>query len=289
MKIIEATYGGQDCIKALESKQGKNGLRIKVNNAIIGDPHRGHLKYLKVKWESEGKVYSGSWEEGDFCVIKDKSLKRLGIFYSNNTKQETQKTIIESLKNIEIAAEGKADVLTCMWTHQDLNPFQEYISWTKEYSHLNQLLQIMQLLYLARETGDYESVSFLEHDVLYPEDYFDYPTPSKGELICNMNYIGMNSNGFQYRNQDDQPFHQMSARFEDAISHCEKILPNALITNGGIIEPDLKRTDWRSKNPSVHVNHGHHFTSHCNIYSTETKETNSYWGHISKYKHLFND
>lgn len=213
---------------------------------------------------------------------------RLGIFYSNNNKPETQATIKKSLETIKIAAEGKADIITCFWQPQEDNPFPQHIAWTTSYSHLNQLLQIMQLLYNAENKG-YESVSFLEHDVLYPEDYFDYPQLSRGDILCNMNYIGMNANGFQQRNQDDQPFHQMTMRFKDALRHCESILPNALTTNNGLIEPQTKRRVWRTKNPSVHVNHGYHFTSHNSIYSKNGEPIHQYWGNIKEYEYLFKD
>lgn len=212
---------------------------------------------------------------------------KLGIFYSNNNKPETQATIKRSLQTIKIAAKGKADVITCFWQPQEENPFPEHIAWTRTYSHLNQLLQIMQLLYIARNTKQYDSVSFLEHDVLYPEDYFDYELPKSKEMLCNMNYIGMNRNGFQKLNQKDRPFHQMTMRFNDAIEHCESILVNALITNSGNIEPQLETINRHTKNPSVHVNHGYHFTSHFSIYSKETVEEDNYWGHIDNYKGLF--
>lgn len=287
MKILEAKYGNKDCTKELQAKVANNSLRLRVDNSLIGDPLLGKVKHLWVKYELKGKELEGKWQEGTFCVISGAKHKRLGIFYSNNNRPETQATIIKSLDTIRIAAEGKADILTCMWQPQKDNPFVEYIAWTKTYSHLNQLLQIMQLLYTAKETGKYESVSFLEHDVLYPEDYFDYETPKRGQLLCNMNYIGMSKGGFQDRKQHDQPFHQMTMRFIDAIKHCEKILANALIRNAGMIEPELERTNWQTKNPSVHVNHGHHFTSHYSIYSDKLKTKNDYWGDIKKYQSLF--
>lgn len=287
MKILKATYGGMDCTDIVSKRVANNSLRLNVSNKIVGDPMVGQLKYLDIEYVLDGKITTGKWAEGEYCVIQEKKHKRLGVFYSNNNRPQTQKTIITSLKSIEKAAKDKADVLTCMWLPQEENPFEEFIAWTQTYSHLNQLLQIMQLLYIARDTGEYESVSFLEHDVLYPEDYFDYTLPASKQVLCNVNYIGMNKNGFQHLNQQDQPFHQMTMRFSDAIEHCESILANALITNSGLIEPDFKRVYRRTKNPAVHVNHGHHFTSHFNVYSKETKEMNKYWGNINDYKHLF--
>lgn len=288
MKILKATYGGKDCTQQIQNRVKNNELFVRVDNNIIGDPSIGQVKYLSVEWEFEGKKDKGEWRESTFCNIKHQTYNKLGIFYSNNVKPETQNTIKESLKTIEKASEGKADIMTCMWRHQEQNPFPQYIAWTQTFSHLNQLLQIMQLLYTARERNQYEYVSFLEHDVLYGEGYFDYPDFGDGEILCNMNYGGIKHDGFQERRQHDQPFHQMTMRFDDCIKHCETILPNALITNAGLIEPQtMKRTNWKSPNQSLHVNHGHHFTSHYSIYSNDVVKLNKYWGHIDQYKHLF--
>ena len=109
-------------------------------------------------------------------------------------------------------------------------------------------------------------------------------------VFTNMNYMGLCEKGFQKRKQDDQPFHQMTMRFEEAITHCENILANALVSNSGLIEPQegMVRRTWETKNPSVHINHGVHFTSHYSIYDSEkTQKTNKYWGSYTNYKNLF--
>jgi len=166
-----------------------------------------------------------------------------------------------------------------MWQHEPQNPFPEFIAWTHTSSHLNQLLQVMQLLYQAKEIGKYEYVSFLEHDVLYPEGYFDFPDFEEGIVITNMNYMGINADGFQPLGQRDEPFHQMTMRFEEAIKHCESILANALIRNAGLIEPqNIIRKQWECINPAIHVNHGKHFTSHFSIYRKDIFNTHEYWG-----------
>lgn len=147
----------------------------------------------------------------------------------------------------------------------------------------------MQLLYLAKDMGNYEYVSFLEHDVLYPESYFDFPDFERGNVLTNMNYGGVNKDGWQKRLQNDEPFHQMTMRFEDAIEHCERILPNALKTNSGNIETDyLNRIQWTCLNEAIHINHGVHFTSHNCIYDKkEPYQIHPYWGEHSNFTELF--
>lgn len=291
IKIIKATYGGKDCIDIVTSKIRDNRLILHSNNDIIGDPTPGKLKYLTVEAEINGVKVVRSIQEGKLLALPESSNTKLGIFYSNNNIPEINPAIIASLNSIYKAAKENVDVYTCMWKHEPKNPFVEYIAWTNTYSHLNQLLQIMQLLYSAKEIKNYEYVSFLEHDVLYAEGYFDYPDFGPGQVFTNMNYIGMNKDGYQALAQRDEPFHQMTMRFEDAIKHCEKILSNALVNNSGNIEnQDLIRRQWNSRQPSIHINHGHHFTSHYNVYSkTMLFNNHSYWGLHDKWKYLFDE
>lgn len=289
IKIIKATYGGKDCLTQVANRVKGNSFTLRSNNDIIGDPLVGTRKTLEIVLEDDGITHTLSALEGNLIIYPKDKHDRLGIFYSNNNTESIYPAIRASLSSIKKASDGVADVYTCMWKHEPENPFPEYIAWTKTSSHLNQLLQIMQLLYSAREIYPYKYVSFLEHDVLYPEGYFDYPDLKKDEVLTNMNYMGMNKDGFQMRGQNDEPFHQMTMNFEEAIKHCESILPNALVTNSGLIETQtMKRSQWMCKNPAVHINHGRHFTSHYNVYRKgQEKKENSYWGNFDKYKYLF--
>lgn len=289
IKIIKATYGGKDCTNEVANRVRGNSLTLRSNNDIIGDPQVGVRKTLDIALEEDGITHQLSAKEGNLVIYPANKHEKLGIFYSNNIDESIYPAIRASLNSIKKASNGVADVYTCLWKHDVENPFPEYIAWTQYSSHLNQLLQIMQLLYSAREIHPYKYVSFLEHDVLYPEGYFDYPDVKPGEILTNMNYMGMNSDGFQTRGQNDEPFHQMTMNFEDAIKHCEAILPNALVTNSGLIESQtFKRSQWMCKNPAVHVNHGKHFTSHYNVYRKgNEKQSEKYWGNFSQYKYLF--
>lgn len=287
MNILKATYGNIDCTEKVKSLVKNGQLILRSDNNIVGDPAVGKVKSLVI--DIDGKKFTTP--EGKLFVYPASTNNKLGIFYSNNTRSETFPAIRASLKSIQKAAEGKADILTCMWNHESQNPFTEYIAWTKTTSHLNQLLQIMQLLYVAKQTGNYDYVSFLEHDVLYPEGYFDFPDIPKNTVITNMNYMGLCKNGWQNVPIKHEPFHQMTMRFDEAIKHCESILENALVTNSGMIEPQIPniiRQKWSCINPAVHVNHGGHFTSHYSIYSTtDVKPNNSYWGDYKEYLNLF--
>lgn len=287
LEIIKATYGGNDCTEQIKNKIVNNKLIVRSDNNIIGDPSVGVVKYLEIEANIDGEIVKTNTREGQLLTLPKPSTNRLGIFYSNNINEKIYPAIRASLKSIQKAAEGKADILTCMWRHEPENPFYECISWTQTSSHLNQILQILQLLYTARLSGDYKYVSFLEHDLVYAEGYFDYPDFDEG-ILANMNYIGMNKDGFQHRGQNDKPTSQLTMLFEDAIKHFESLLPNALVTNSGLLEPQLKMIEWNSEHPNIHINHGSHFTSHYNIYSKEnTYDEHPYWGKHSMYTHLF--
>lgn len=291
MRIISAKYGGLDCTEIVRTRIKFDKLMLRVNNDIIGDPNVGQVKSLELSWEHDDLVHLDYYKEGSLVSIPKTGNKRLGIFYSNNNQHSIWNAIYKSLDTIKIASDSKADIITCLWEDMPLNPFLSVFSWYRSQSHLNQLLQIMQCLFMAREMGEYEYVSFLEHDVMYPEGYFDYPDFPRGEVLTNMNYGGINKDGWQHRQQNDEPFHQMTMRLDDAIEHCLSILPNALKVNSGNIETDkFKRSQWASKNEAIHINHGNHFTSHNSIYSKENTYINHpYWGNHEDYIDLFNN
>jgi hypothetical protein len=290
MKITKATYGGRDCTDLVQSKVSGDRLIIRSSNDLIGDTMVGVVKYLEIEGELGGNLFSEKVREGTLLTLPKTQHNKLGIFYSNNNNMSIWPAIYKSLDTIKTAADGKADILTCMWNPMPDNPFHQISSWYQSQSHLNQLLQIMQCLYSAKEMHDYEYVSFLEHDVMYAEGYFDFPDFESGHVQTNMNYGGINKDGWQHRGQSDEPFHQMTMRFDDAIKHCESILPNALRTNSGMIETQtMERKQWNAENQSIHINHGSHFTSHYNIYKKDNLSLqHSYWGNHTDYLHLFN-
>jgi hypothetical protein len=289
MFITKATYGGVDCTDLIQSKIKGDRLILRADNNLIGDTMVGVVKYLQIEGKYEGEPFSSTTREGDLLTLPKTQHNRLGIFYSNNNNNSIFPAIHKSLDTIKNASEGKADIVTCMWNPIPDNPFHQITSWYQSQSHLNQLLQIMQCLYSAKEMHDYEYVSFLEHDVMYAEGYFDFADFESGQVLTNMNYGGINRDGWQYRGQSDEPFHQMTMRFDDAIKHCESILPNALRTNSGMIETQtMKRIQWESPNQSIHINHGVHFTSHNSIYRKDNLYTeHPYWGNHSDHLHLF--
>lgn len=289
MEIIKATYGGVDCAHIVKSKIKGNRLILRACNDIIGDTNPGVVKYLEIEGKYEGEPFFERVKEGNTLVYPKPIYKKLGVWYTNDTTNHP--AVKKSLETIKKAAENKADIITCVWNRIENNPFNEIISWNKQSSHLNQLLQILQCLFNAKTIGNYDYVSFLEHDVMYAEGYFDFPEFERGNVLTNMNYGGLNHNGWQLRGQNDEPMHQMTMRMDDALEHFLYILENALITNSGMIETQLlNRIQWESPNQSIHINHGKHFTSHYNIYRKDNQYNyHPYWGDYINYLQLLNN
>jgi hypothetical protein len=269
--INKATYGNVDVTSRVKSLVKDNRLLVKASNDIFGDLAPGILKYLEVD-----SVYGNfRVQENHFMQIPASTNTKLGIFYSNNNVDKVVKESVMTLTKFSHVA----DILTCTWRPIEDNPFFEARAMSQSSSHLNIVIQILQLLYTARESGKYQYVSFLEHDVLYPDGYFDYPEFTEG-VLTNMNYKGICEKGWQQRNADHEPLHQMTMRFEHAIVHFEALLRDAISMGGVLVEPQtVKRLQWFCANPAVHVNHGKHFTSHFNIYETASfDQHDAYWG-----------
>lgn len=270
LSITKANYGGKNVLDLLKTKVKNNKLELRVGNNIFGDPAPGVVKYLDIEYNDGLKKRI---KENGFLKIPDTSTNKLGIFYSNNNVDKVVHQSLQSLTKFE----GKADILTCVWKPIADNPFYEAIAMTQSSSHLNIIIQILQLLYAAKEMGKYKYVSFLEHDVLYPDGYFDFPDFETG-IMTNMNYMGICNEGWQKRNADHEPLHQMTMIFQEAIVHFENLLKDAIRIGNVLVEPNPGRKQWKCINPAVHVNHGKHFTSHFSIYDKHTFTEEAYWG-----------
>jgi len=170
-------------------------------------------------------------------------------------------------------------VITCSNTPIENNPFENLIYNNPVRCHENILQKILMCLNHLKEIGECKYVSFLEHDVLYPEGYFDYPEFK--DAICNMNYIGICEKGFQEKLLAQLPLHQMTMTLDFAIKNFEEKMEITKKQGWAFIEPDRVER-YRSVNSAMHINHGRHFTSHFQCYAAPDKTINSYWGDCSE-------
>ena len=295
MRIIKATYGPKDVTEHIKNCFKNKKLNLFVSNLIFGDTNHGVLKKLTIEF-NDGSILETN--ENEFLIYPEILSERIGIFYTNNNDQKKEKALHASLESLKIASKGINNIVTCVWNEIPENPFFEIISQVKNSNHLNQVLQVLQLLYFLRKNAkNIKYVSFLEHDCLYPEDYFEYDD-FECDSISNTNYIGLCSYGWQPKNEGTRPTSQVTMKFDSAIKHFENIFPNALLENRGSLEPWYSKTesfkfinwenkDWVCKNPSVHINHGYAFTSHFETFQKIFSESNEYWGDFSEYAYLF--
>lgn len=236
--------------------------------------------------------------------------KRLGIYYTNNDNDllgPLRKKTLKQLKKI-----SNIDIVCSVWNPIKNNPFPEYICNYKEHSTTNICLQILSLLSLFNDKQKYKYVSFLEHDVLYPKNYFNYPEFDTS-FILNTNYLGLNNFGYiekkdsidkfkrtfrsEYETSKfvDCPLFCTTMNFNFAIKHFAKILFNSLNReNSPSIEPldRIQNNDYilyAGENPVLHFETGFNFSHHFNIFydKKNISMNNEYWGPTKKYKKLF--
>ena len=281
LRILEATYGsGEDVVDVTAQLQAlvRNGrLYFTVSNDLFSDPCLGKLKTLRFTYQLPGddRRYAHEADEHRIVLLPRTGTKNVGIFYTNQSVPP--KYLSRVLKQLEKAR--NVDILTCPWYPIQDNPFPELEWFYHVPHHLTITLQILKLLHTAREVGSYEYVFFLEHDVLYPEGYFDID-PFSEDVLSNTNYIGLCEDGFQPNRAGQEALHQLAMKLPAAIEHFTSYLPQALTLGGTELEPNGRL--WatrRSAEPAVHINHGSHFTSHFEIYSRdEIEKSHPYWG-----------
>ena len=109
-------------------------------------------------------------------------MRILGCWYTNFDPLELDRdrALLEcSLRSVEkmAAASEKCEpvIATCVWKPLgSLNRFEEFVHWHRHASHLCIAQQILRILYEMEERGEeFDYVALLEHDVMYPHDYFD--------------------------------------------------------------------------------------------------------------------
>lgn len=296
LTILQAHYGPVDVTHIVKSRALNHCIYLPVNNDVFGDTQENVYKFLDIDVILDGESKHYMIPEGEVLELRSKdSVDRLGIFYTNNHENKVTSTIELSIQRLYQASLCQADIICSVWRPIKNNPFSEYLAWFNQSGHLNQLLQILQLLYIGKSRNCYKYVSFLEHDVLYPEGYFNYPDFDSG-ILLNTNYIGLHRSGFQVLKEGlleiwNRPLFQCTMLLSDAIKHFESLMPEAIMTNSGFVEPmymlDHQRIDWSSTNPSVHVNHGYHHTPHHTNYEFSNIHNHNYWGNDSSYQHLF--
>lgn len=262
----ECTWFLRDYYSKLEDKAGISEAVLEFLNdnvhwsvAVINSDYGG-LTILK---RDDGSRLSG----------------RLGIFYTNNNSSYVIKTL-DNLKSI-VESKPNFDIIVCSQENLPYCSFPVVPSLLKESSWVNLAVQILQALYKGREVFKYKYVSFLEHDVMYPPDYFDY-SDFDTDILHNVNYRGVCEYGYQYFGGQFPVLSQMTVKLEYAIDHFEKFLLERV---AGITHRDLELSGSATKRltgaPAIHINRDS-FTGHGNYFTINYLDQEiPYWGHYS--------
>lgn len=228
----------------------------------------------------------------------------LGIWYTNNAAPD--KLMTKSLDTIRIAMQSTTrhdvQVTTCSWREVAGNPFPWIAAKrTAQPGHATIIQQQIQCVDLA-DPFDWQIICFLEHDTLYPPDYFDrvgnaFTDPlnrSYPSVVSNLDYEGMNKTGWLTVRERHEPLHQLSMMRGTAMANFLRAKEDCDRQGWCYLEPQRDRSRWRQipysggkavSMPSIHVNFDGRFTSHGEVcYDPVAKSTtHPHWGKFEQY------
>ena len=291
MKIYKATYGfahkTKDVTKKVIELLKINSI-FKANNENFGDPAFGKVKHLTVVYErDDGSRYIKRYNEGDYVDTNIKSKhKRLGIFYTHNPK-ENKALIDASIKSIADAAKysNNVDILVCSWEKFNTYGLPRIEASVKVGGIKNMYMQIAQCLNYAQSNGSYDSISFLEHDVLYPLEYFNYPEILPHEdCLYNENNIVLKKDGYYRMENISICLHQFHMKLPFAIDFMKTKLFESITKFVAPEPPNSQR--YSTTVPALHINNSTHLSTTPTYYKKSLGEKIPIWGNMNEYKEL---
>lgn len=212
---------------------------------------------------------------------RTRPLRVLGVWYSNNAAPlKVMKASLDSIKRAADLSRASTRVVTCPWEPIAGNPFPEVLAEHKSGpGHLNIVRQQRQCFQhwggvhstrapgepFAGQSAPPDVVCFLEHDVLYPPDYFDrvaraFRENPSAPVVSNLDYEGLNATGWLAVRERHEPLHQLSMRYDVALANLDRCEQEATATGGCLLEPQGDRGNWaqilpRGTMPAIHINH----------------------------------
>jgi hypothetical protein len=174
-----------------------------------------------------------------------KRWKILGAWYTNNAAPD--RLMNASLQAIKQARDQTIhqDVLvtTASWNPVPNNPFACTVGKPDAPAgHASIIASIRRCIRQADEAGyAWEALCFLEHDVLYPADYFERMGRALAEgsdIVVNLDYEGLNGSGWLRTVNRHEPMHQMCMTRETALANLERAEDECRRNGGCLLEPD---------------------------------------------------
>ena len=288
-------------------------LRDHVRNLLIGHRELGIEATAQIYDHFGKKLPPADWAElaeevraaqpfgGPRPVPEPQTL--LAVWYTDNSAPPD--LMAKSLNTVRDAVAGtrghKVKVVTVGWEALPGNPFPFVrFDGKRQRSHAALVAQIQ--AGMATQAGAMDTpaaVVCLEHDVLYPANYFErigdaLAANPTAPVVSNHDYIGLNATGWLGVKERHEPMHQLAVRWAPMTENLQRAAEEAARTGSAIVEPDhgADRSKWArlragwSLMPSVHVNHtgvngGARFTSHGEVVYHQNSGgsvVHPYWG-----------
>lgn len=236
---------------------------------------------------------------GKFTNVKD-GVHIIGVFYTHNKinaslLNASLNTIKEAQEYSNLQGVNTVEIIAAPWEKLPW-PKTQYPSFFKHNGHLNICTQILRVLYNHKS----DLVCFLEHDCLYPVNYFErvaeaFMDNPEALAISNLDYIGLNETGYLAVKERHEPMSQLSMPHAIAKGNLERGVVDCIKEGWCYVEPNDKtgfvRLPYLGNYPSVHVNmnhtkENHHFTNHYGVcYEDQSSlgKHHPYWGDMNRF------
>ncbi len=233
-------------------------------------------------------------------------LNVLGVWYSDNTAPEgLLRKSLETARSAQDWAnrsgQHAAKVIAVPWSEVGGTAVrQDVFRGEQRRSHAAIVGAIRQAVRTADSESDMavDVVCCLEHDVLYPPDYFTTVADTFGRfpaanVVSNLDYIGLSAQGWQPVKERHEPLHQLSFRAPVLAANLDRAAADCERDGWCLLEPQGDRPDWVRVGaspglgvmPSVHVNHiAGRFTGHGDVcYGPAAADRHPHWGEARKW------
>jgi hypothetical protein len=271
---------------------GHKELGIQADTEIY--EHFGKRLGDESAWEAAKKAVNASPQEFGKPYPTAKRQRILGIWYTDNTAPENLiRKSAESVAQARFQTRSHdVDAVAVSWEKVPQMALQGVLYGGEKVRSHETILKQIQYGYAHSTTfKDYDVICLMEHDVLYPPNYFDlignaFSSNPSTKVVSHQNYIGLNSTGWQQVRERHEPLHQLAMTKNLFLTNLMRGLKECKTQGWAYLEPDhdQPRNDWfripasQSEMPSVHVNHtAGRFTSHGDVCYEPVGYATTHW------------